>query len=859
MESWRPARFGAIPLRKVGLCPARSVRCISDMIRRVRPKSTSKMPRVEPRIDAVRASIDELFPFHLAFDRSFAIVQVGRSLKLVCPEAVPGARLDRIFKGTETLDTEKVVGERRAHLTLRIPRTKLALRGLVVESEQPAVLVFLPSVWPSGSQEIEALSLDATDFAPFDPTFEYLQALSAREALQGRRKPSEVLAEQRAELRLANRRLEALYGISQILKRTGEVEDLLDDVLKVVVSAVRPKGASFWSCDAAGLELGAYLDAASRSREGPSSGARVRVERVRANMARVESDGDVAYPVPGAGGIVGVLDVEGPPSDEDADQLLEEIARKIGDAIDARQATEDLVRARDEAQAATRLKSAFLTNMSHEVRTPLNAIIGMMDLVLAGDLGKAERDYVLMAQAAGRDLLRIVNDILDFSKVEAGQIEFETVDFDLGELVQRLVLQYGAIAREKKLGLLAHFDPATPRWLRGDPSRMGQVLGNLLGNAIKFTDKGEVSFSVRPESKGRIRFEILDTGPGVAKAARSTLFLPFRQADNSSTRRFGGTGLGLAIAGALVERMGGKIDLASTLGQGSRFWFSVPLEIGKPPSLVAPPEESNHDDDTASRRSRRTILVAEDNPVNQRLLRGFLEHLEYDVHIVDTGERVVEAYRAKKFAAILMDWQMPVMDGLEATARIRRLEADGRRSIPIIALTAHAVRGDRERCLAAGMNDYLTKPVRLDELRSMLERWTRPSSVTKLSGPIRAVTPPPVGIDLAALQALGKSLDFADDPSLIAEVVGVYLEDAPSRIERIRSALAANDAREAARQAHTLKGASSNVSAAGMVQIAIRIEEACRKGRLADAVDIVREAAKELDRISPVLRDAVRS
>jgi signal transduction histidine kinase/DNA-binding response OmpR family regulator len=816
----------------------------------VRPKSTQKLPRIEGRISSVRASLDELFPFHIAFDRDLVVLQTGRSLRHLAPDVVPGVKLDKVLRGSDGFDPRKVTGEATAHLSMRIPRTKLVLRGMVVETEHDGILAFLPSVWPSRSQEVEALPLEREDFAPFDPTYEFVQELSTREALQGNRRSADVLAEQRAELRRANRRLEALYGVSQVLDRATTLEAAIGDVVTAVADALRAHRVRYWNVGDASLDLLA-LHESERSDDGADPSLAQKAQR---SGQRQERGDRIAHPVASAKGVFGVLEVEGAETDEDGIQLCEEIARNLGLFIDKRHADAEILRTRDEAQAATKLKSAFLANMSHEVRTPLNAIIGMMDLVLAGELGRAEREYVQLAQSAGRDLLRIVNDILDFSKVEAGQLETESVEFDLADLVQRLVLQHSTVAREKRLKLHASYEPTAPRWLRGDPIRIGQVLGNLVSNAIKFTDEGEVWLRVRPSGGGKMRFEVTDTGAGIPESARGTLFAPFRQADSSTTRRYGGTGLGLAIARALCEKMGGNLDFSSVRGKGSTFFFELPLPMATPP-VVTDATPRAQPEARPARRSHRTVLVAEDNPVNQRLLRGFLEHLGFDAHIVGSGEKVVEAARNGKYAAVLMDWQMPVMDGLEATRRIRA-EEKGKKPVPIIALTAHALRGDRERCLAAGMNDYLTKPVRLDELRATLDNWAGNRSKTSSGGSLPPIAATP-GVDLASLRALGRTLG-AEDASLIAEVVGVYLEDAPLRLERLRAALSAGDKREAARQAHTLKGASSNVCAEGLVKLAAAIEQACKDDRLTDARSMLVEATRELDRVAPVLKKAVR-
>jgi signal transduction histidine kinase/HPt (histidine-containing phosphotransfer) domain-containing protein/ActR/RegA family two-component response regulator len=822
----------------------------------VGPKSTVKFPRAEPRITAVQATLDELFPFHIVFNRELVIVQIGRSLSHISPDIVTGVRLTQVSKGAEGFDTKSVRRDKPVRLSLQVPRTKLTLRGMVVVTEHEGVLAFLASVWPSRSQEIDALPLEPADFAPFDSTFDYVQELSALDALQGKRKSAEVLAEQRAELKRANRRLETLYAVSQILDRATSLEAAALGVLKALCEALRTQSICFWIVDARGVEPMGLFESNQSTRRTDKEIDSTLAELALKTGNRQQIPGRIAVPVRGTNNLVGVFDIDGAELDEEGAELTEDIARSLGLFVEKQRAAAEILRARDEAQEATKLKSSFLANMSHEVRTPLNAIIGMMDLVLAGELGAPEREYVLLSQSAGRDLLRIVNDILDFSKVEAGQLETESVPFDLSDLVHKLVLQHGTLARDKKLRLLASYDPAAPRWVRGDPVRVGQVLGNLLGNAIKFTDKGEVSLRVKGGIAGLMRFDVSDTGIGIPESAHATLFEPFRQADSSTTRRYGGTGLGLAIARALCTQMNGQLGFTSTVDKGTRFWVDIPLPPAPAPKRTKSGELRAVEEKTP-KRTKRTVLVAEDNPVNQRLLKGFLDHLGYDVHMVETGELVVEAAKSAKYAAILMDWQMPVMDGLEVARRIRLAEK-GRRGVPIIALTAHALRGDRERCLAAGMNDYLTKPVRLEELGVTLDRWTQASTQTMPDGTLPPVPTEHPGLDLVGLRAMGGSGELNEDASLIAEVVGVYLEDAPHRFERLRAALSAGDRREASRQSHTIKGASSNVCAVTLVKIMGQMEELCRAGHLDEARTLLLEATREFDRVVPALRQAVR-
>jgi signal transduction histidine kinase/CheY-like chemotaxis protein len=385
----------------------------------------------------------------------------------------------------------------------------------------------------------------------------------------------------------------------------------------------------------------------------------------------------------------------------------------------------ELIFSRDKAEEGSRAKSEFLANMSHEIRTPMNGITGMTELALGTDLTTEQRDYLNTVKTSTDSLLTVVNDILDFSKIEAGKLDLEMVSFPLRRRIEDTVKLVAVPARRKGLVVRCDIGPDVPEFVVGDPIRLGQILLNLAGNAIKFTEHGEVTVEVSvlalETGKVAIEFAVRDTGIGIPLNKQQTIFEAFSQADGSMTRRFGGTGLGLTISARLVAMMGGTLRVESRPGHGSCFRFTAHMQVdnerASPPAAALPATAAH-----APHALR--ILLAEDNAVNQKLAVRLLEKHGHRVTVAANGREAMEALIRDRFDAILMDVQMPEMNGLEATAAIRRSERGTDRHIPIIAMTAHAMKGDREQCLQCGMDAYLSKPIRPQELLESLENVT---------------------------------------------------------------------------------------------------------------------------------------
>lgn len=522
-------------------------------------------------------------------------------------------------------------------------------------------------------------------------------------------------------------------------------------------------------------------------------------------------------------------------------QRIDAANRQLQDAIEQMRA------AKEDAERASRAKSEFVSRMSHELRTPLNAIIGFADLLSAEPLSPSHQNFVKLINDSGNHLMQLINAVLDHAKIEAGGMTLEKIPFDFHAAIDAVKAMVGERASAKGLEFTAQISPQLPRYIVGDPTRLRQVLINLLVNAVKFTERGSVELHIAPDD-GRIHFSVRDSGIGMDEQAQARLFKPFSQADDSVTRRYGGTGLGLTISKELIEAMGGGIDVESAPGVGTVFLFWLPL-------LAADAVDPGSVQDQVgvggvAELVPGKVLIVDDNRVNLQLASAMLDRLGLARELVDNGAEALARIADDDFALVLMDMEMPGMDGIATTQQLRAREAaQGLAHLPVVAMTANALQEDRGRCFAAGMDGYLAKPVSLAALQGELRR---------LFGNARPVAAPhatPVPMNAGPVYDHAAALAMMGDESLLAEVAGMYVADAPGYLAELDAALANGEADRLARAAHTLKGLFATFVAPAGQSVAQQLEQEARAGNLAACGALATAVRTQTEALAAALSD----
>ncbi|AMO38918.1 hybrid sensor histidine kinase/response regulator [Thauera humireducens] len=685
--------------------------------------------------------------------------------------------------------------------------------------------------------------------------FVFTLDISARKAAEEKlRKLSRAVEESPESLVITNTNGEIEYVNQSFVEKTGyTLEEVLGKNPRILQSGLTPRETfrDMWATLTCGETWRGELH--NRHRDG-----RILLERVTITPIHDDDGGRTTHYVAVKEDIT------------EKRRMEEELLRhreQLESLVESR--TAELQQALEAAKVASRAKDEFLATMSHEIRTPMNGVIGILDVLAHQGLSADQAELVAIMDESAATLLRLIDDILDFSRIESGQLQLEIAPVSIRGLMANIEHSLAVHARKTAVQLRTHIGDTVPELMLTDELRLRQVLTNLIGNAIKFSagrDRpGRVELRVEVSDAGLIRFMVTDNGIGIAPEVFEKIFQPFSQAESSTTRRFGGSGLGLTISARLVQLLKGRIDLRSIPGRGSRFVVTLPLATVSPaaaamPSLTA--TDRGREGQVTGDIALGRILLAEDNPINRRVIEHQLTLLGLQCDMAENGREALERWRTGDYALLLTDLHMPEMDGYELTAHIRREESGTGKRLPIIAVTANAMRGEDRHCLDAGMDDFIAKPVQFETLRRALQRWapsgstpaaSLPSAPDRIADPAPSPAAPKTGAALALLDPRVLANLIGNDEAMIEALLVEYRVSLLDSARQMRAALAANDWQRLGEVAHRLKSASRSVGALQLGELCAALEAAGHAGRAADAGQLMQGFRAAVDAVSSAI------
>jgi len=770
--------------------------------------------------------LETLFPFHVALERNMEVCQAGKVITRLCPKLKPGKDFRDLFmieRPPIPVEFDAIVENQFQLYLVRSRDRDILFRGQMVYLAHQEVILFVGVPWVTSSKDLTKLGLSLNDFPFHSPISDFLQLMQSHlMAAEDLKKLTARLSRQKEELRKINVELKHRY---QELKNSQALTEAILQTASDGIITINSDGLieslnfsaehlfGYGPGELIGRNVTALMPEPHRSRHNEyiRDYLRTGISHVIGHENEVEALRKDGTKVPI---YLSIGEVHG-----------KDMVRFTGilhDISDQKKAEEELQKAKKTAEKANKSKSEFLANMSHEIRTPMNSIIGFTQILLDEELTTEQREAMETVKGSAERLLNLIDEILDLSKIEADSIVLEEVPFSLESLVLLAIELIRPHAEEKNLEIRYDSQDGS-QWVIGDPLRLRQILLNLLSNAVKFTEKGEILTMVKTvrDTEDRVLVELVvsDTGIGIPKEKLGSIFEVFTQADGSTTRKYGGTGLGLTISQRLVRKMGGEIKADSQVGKGSTFRFNLWLKKGPSDAELdeGPTAPESYTEEQEIERGLK-ILLAEDDLANQKMTILMLQKMGHTVELAVDGVEAAEMAQARAYDIILMDMHMPNMGGLEATQKLHQTGV----KTPIVAMTASAMKGDRERLLKAGMDDYIAKPIRWDILRDTLNRWVDLKPAPETPDPDQVILPP--------VQTISEELGLDQEQYL--EILTEFIEEKKKNMEDLAGGLAKGDTVLVSQLAHKIKGSALNLRLDSLAKPAANIEKAAKEGNV---------------------------